>query len=313
MQRRVHRPSRPVLPDQPYRRHHLPRRPDLRHCQKSLQLSCWCALARRPLPVACASTYGPNMPRQSCASRRAAPPASPFPAGTVKCGAPWGYSCIDASTQCCASNTAVGVQCGAGLHCSGDGGTCVGSCPGAWPAAHLGACAGIRLFLAVGGCGDTSSAALKCVHPLRRPPPRPAAPLTACGKSCYNASTLCCANSTTSILGQSVGADCFGGTYCKATCNGVSYAGERPASLPRLVALEDQPRSMPTCHSRPPALPWPTRPGGALHACRQALPRQPNSVQGVLPRQRLPQLRSGRAVSAPVAWAAAACAAACKS
>lgn len=56
---------------------------------------------------------------------------------------------------------------------------------------------------------------------------------------------------------------------------------------------EDQPRSMlwPNCHE------W--RPNSR----RQALPRQPIRVRRLLPRQRLPQLRRGRAVSAP-AWPA---------
>lgn len=119
--------------------------------------------------------------------------------------------------------------------------------------------------------------------------PLPGCPagLETCGNRCFDPATNCCANTTLSYVGTSVGADCFGGNYCTAECKQIKYAGEwseRPGEHERETMPSHKSDPVPACTP-------------LLVKCRHALPRFPEAVPALLHRHRLPQRRRGRTVS----------------
>ncbi|KAL4419115.1 hypothetical protein ABPG77_004436 [Micractinium sp. CCAP 211/92] len=114
-----------------------------------------------------------------------------------------GSQCIDPTWQCCASQYSLGKQCPSGTLCLADGGSC------------------------------QSAAAIRC----------PGGASGTCGRLCFDSTTNCCLNATTSTTGEVVGSSCYAAPFCAlmyTNDDGASVAivGKRCSSAPNSPCKE---------------------------------------------------------------------------
>ncbi|KAL4448135.1 hypothetical protein ABPG75_005354 [Micractinium tetrahymenae] len=109
--------------------------------------------------------------------------------GTCGCAAPYvmcGKTCIDKTTQCCTADYTIGKTCAGGQLCVSIGAACsTGSCPAGMAA-----------------CG----------------------PNTAGFSVCYNTTTECCADASTSMIGTYFNGGCYAKPFCKLTYTSSSFS-----------------------------------------------------------------------------------------